>query len=236
MRGAPGGERAPDLEVMVRIRIPGEAEPLCHYRANEAGRWACGKGAGGTVVLLTVSPDRVTCPGCRRTVVYREAVAVAAAVAAERERARAGVAAAARVRAYRWFCPLCDGEGDDGSGACLHCAGHGLVTDEQAAGWGPLREAPRPPGVRRTPCHDCALRPGSQERENGDDPPARDKPFFCHQNTPMVRGEYRPVLWAHGIPIGSQLCAAWWDIAVCGRPADLAPAVYPEVNAGGTRQ
>lgn len=71
------------------------------------------------------------------------------------------------------------------------------------------------------PCHDCAFRPGSPERE---DPVQWEAiltqvdagaPFHCHykhDGTEMPRdedGKYRPSLHRDGRPVGFPLCAGW---------------------------
>lgn len=223
------------LDIQVRLKVPGEPEPSVHFPRNAVGRWACGQGAGGG--HMSLRPATVTCKGCRRTRAYTEAVAAEAAEAAITDRLNRRHAEVGRVRALTWVCPLCEGSGDEGGpagggGSCLHCAGEGLVGEDRAAGWPDAQRAPRPPAVRRTPCHDCAFRPNSQEDDENQALPDRESVFFCHQGLPNVRGRYVPLLWAGGLPVGSQVCAGWWDIAVCGQAPALAPAVYPQVEAG----
>lgn len=226
------------VDIYVRFKRPGEVEPRVHLPFNRVGRWACGQGAGGGRTSLRT--NAVTCGGCRRTRAYASAAVVEAAEARVTAQLNARYEHARRVRALTWLCPLCEGSGDEagpgggGAGRCLHCAGEGLVSDEQAAGWEGAQRAPRPPAVRRTPCHDCAFRPFSQEDENNQALPDSDSVFFCHQGLSMnAHGEYVPLLWAAGLPVGSLVCAGWWDIAVCGQAPALAPAVYPQVEGVG---
>lgn len=73
----------------------------------------------------------------------------------------------------------------------------------------------------KNPCHDCAFRPGSPERE---DPTAWARlkrqaqvghPFYCHfkhDGTEMPRdeaGKYVPDCREDGAPIGYPLCRGW---------------------------
>jgi hypothetical protein len=77
---------------------------------------------------------------------------------------------------------------------------------------------PDAPGLRATPCEDCAYRGGSPERQGADHVAgdadalavivARNRPFFCHQ------GMRRPVAYRHptGVtftPPGPALTAAY---------------------------
>lgn len=109
-------------------------------------------------------------------------------------------------------CPFCVGgiapsEGGEGRERCLHCSGIGLTDDP----CGDAERAPRPPGVMRTPCADCAFRQGSPELEaNGAQLPD-DEPFFCHQGLPISAfGAYTPVATFRGLPLGAMVCAGWW--------------------------
>lgn len=218
-------------DVVVTLRVAGAVDPLTHFRRNHGERWACGQGTGGSQLERVAS--RVTCKGCRRTHAHEVAAAVEVAEQALTIRLEARHRAAMAVRALTWECPLCEATGEAGDGGrCYQCAGDGYVGDLGAAGWENARRAPRPPGVRRTACHDCAFRPQSQEDEDGVSLPDDNTPFFCHQGTPNVRGRYRPLLWGGGLPIGSTVCAGWWDQVICGGPKQLAPAVYPQVEAG----
>lgn len=117
-----------------------------------------------------------------------------------------------------WYCPVCDGSGEWAPGeSCLHCHGFGLTDREGVAGWEDPRPAPRPPSVMARQCRDCAYRADSPESDQGEPgsgggaPPGRERPFWCHQGMPVIRGAYVPVLTCDGMPIGAKLCAGWWD-------------------------
>jgi hypothetical protein len=114
-----------------------------------------------------------------------------------------------------YLCPMpgCVGGlisvGDGIVDRCLHCAGTGL-TDDSLGG---ADRAPRPPAVARTPCADCAFRPGSPEREALGQQLPEDEPFFCHQGLPVsAEGRYQPVAMFRGLPLGAMVCAGWWAI------------------------
>ena len=77
---------------------------------------------------------------------------------------------------------------------------------------------------RKEPCHDCAFRPGSPERENPKvwarlvaltDPSKGIRPFHCHyahDGTEMPtdeHGNYDPPLRDDGSPLGFPICAGW---------------------------
>ena len=111
-----------------------------------------------------------------------------------------------------WKCPFCVGgiapsEGGQDRERCLHCSGSGLTNQP----CGDAERAPRPPGVMRTPCGDCAYRAGSPELDaNGAQLP-EDEPFFCHQGLPVnAFGAYTPVAMFRGLPLGAMVCAGWW--------------------------
>jgi hypothetical protein len=117
----------------------------------------------------------------------------------------------------------------DGHGAtdrCLHCAGSGLTDDPM----GGADRAPRPPAVMRTPCADCAFRPGSPELEEAGARLPEDEPFFCHQGLPIsADGRYQPVATFRGLPLGAMVCAGWWAL----RTGSQAPAQpYREIPIG----
>jgi hypothetical protein len=127
--------------------------------------------------------------------------------------------AAGTVRLNRYRCPVCDnGRWADGE-RCLHCSGSGVTDDILGADPAEVAELPRPPAVMRSPCVDCAFRPGSPEEEAGR--PGPDTAFFCHHG--MLRMEeaggvgYQPAAWAAGMPLGYMVCAGWWALAT-GRP------------------
>ncbi|MEU9972329.1 hypothetical protein [Streptomyces sp. NPDC051014] len=128
-------------------------------------------------------------------------------------------------------CPFCvagiapSEKGLDGE-RCHHCSGIGL-TDEPC---GDAERAPRPPGVMRAPCGDCAYRPGSPELEaNGAQLPD-DEPFYCHQGIPVnASGTYTPVATFQGLPLGAMVCAGWWALQT-GEQLPAAP--YREIGIG----
>lgn len=110
-------------------------------------------------------------------------------------------------------CPFCVGGlaavlGGGGE-RCHHCSGTGL-TDNPC---GDADRAPRPPGVMRTPCGDCAFRPGSPELENAGAQLPDEEPFYCHQGLPVsALGAYTPVATFRGLPLGAMVCAGWWAL------------------------
>jgi hypothetical protein len=134
----------------------------------------------------------------------------------------------ADLRITPWVCPLCVGgliltavDGD--LERCLHCAGSSL-TDDPCGG---AERAPRPPGVMRTPCADCAYRPESPEREALGQQLPDDEPFFCHQGLPIsAAGRYEPVATFRGLPLGAMVCAGWWALKT-GEPLPAKP--YREI-------
>lgn len=118
------------------------------------------------------------------------------------------------LRIYPWICPLCLGGliltavGGDVD-RCVHCGGSGL-TDDPCGG---AERAPRPPGVMRAACADCAYRPDSPEREALGQALPVDEPFFCHQGLPVsAAGRYEPVATFRGLPLGAMVCAGWWAL------------------------
>ncbi|MGW0821802.1 hypothetical protein [Streptomyces sp. NPDC002845] len=133
-------------------------------------------------------------------------------------------------------CPFCAGGltlDDEGRHVerCYHCAGIGL-TDQPC---GEAERAPRPPGVMRAPCADCAYRPGSPELEaNGAQLPD-EEPFFCHQGVPVsASGTYTPVAMFRGLPLGLMVCAGWWahrtGEALPGKPYREIPITEDQVE------
>lgn len=127
-----------------------------------------------------------------------------------------------------WKCPFCVGgiePGPDGEARerCLHCSGSGLTDDP----CGEAERAPRPPGVMRAPCADCAFRRGSPELENQGVQLPDDEPFFCHQGLPVnAFGAYVPVATFRGLPLGAMVCAGWWALKT-GEPLPAKP--YREI-------
>lgn len=113
---------------------------------------------------------------------------------------------------YRYFCPACDKTGrcpEDG-GRCYACAGSGMLRDDD--GWEGLEEVPRPPAVMKSPCVDCAYRPGSPEDGNDVRPDAAT-PFFCHHGLHRVGDGYEATAYVGSLPLGAMVCAGWWDMA-----------------------
>ena len=139
---------------------------------------------------------------------------------------------------YRYVCPYCDPAGrmnpggspgrmPDG-GKCLDCVGVGLLTAGQLPHPevfepGELREVPRPPGVMRRPCVDCAYRPGSPEADTHADMlgvpvrPDADVPFFCHHGMVRQGDGYESPAYVGSLPLGAMVCAGWWSLAT-GEP------------------
>lgn len=140
------------------------------------------------------------------------------------------------LRLLPWICPMCTGGlvptmDGDGVDKCLHCAGIGLTDDP----CGPAAPAPRPPGVMRTACADCALRPGSPELENAGVALPYEEPFFCHQGVyASASGRYEPVATFRGLPLGLMICAGWWAMktgqAMPARPYREVPITEDEVD------
>lgn len=127
-----------------------------------------------------------------------------------------------------WHCPMCVGgitpssDGLEGP-ACPHCSGTGLTNKPG----GPADLAPRPPGVMRAPCADCAYRPESPEREALGSTLPVDEPFFCHQGVPVsAKFSYVPTATFRGLPLGLMVCAGWWAFKT-GEPLPAVP--YREV-------
>ena len=134
-------------------------------------------------------------------------------------------------RAYiaRYRCPYCvtnPGRWSNGE-PCHHCAGQGTVDDpspgidlavDLPAGVEPpetqATPLPRPPAVMKTPCPDCAFRPGSPEQRDGLelDPAV---PFYCHHGMTQVDRpngsvDYLAAAWVGPLPLGYMVCAGWW--------------------------
>lgn len=114
-----------------------------------------------------------------------------------------------------YICPMpgCVGGriSDDhgGTDRCLHCAGSGL-TDDPVGG---AERAPRPPGVMKAACGDCAYRLGSPEREALGMNLPEEEPFYCHQGLPVsAAGRYEPIATFRGLPLGAMVCAGWWAL------------------------
>jgi hypothetical protein len=119
-----------------------------------------------------------------------------------------------------YLCPICDGDGP----AHCYCDRRGLVSqadiDGFLAAWPecPVRPLPPPPAAMDKPCHDCAFRGDSPERE---DPwgtwlkilegVAEGAKFFCHQGMHCTPdGRYVPnATDAKGQPAGHPVCAGW---------------------------
>lgn len=139
---------------------------------------------------------------------------------------------------YRWRCPWCDPEtGRIGDDVCPHCHGETLTNDVGDWPEAELVRAPRPPGVMKRPCVDCAYRPGSPETDVGHPgapcgPPGAETPFFCHTGLVRVGDGYSPPALVNGLPLGALVCAAWWALAT-GEPV-LPLAEYRD-RAGNDR-
>jgi hypothetical protein len=121
------------------------------------------------------------------------------------------------------------------TGRCLHCHGTGLTND--VGGWNEseLTPAPRPPGVMRKACVDCAFRRGSPELENAGVqlPEPGDGPFWCHHGmttgyggTYQPLGTYRPAGATKELPLGELICAGWWALQT-GQPLPTEPYREP---------
>ncbi|GIH70306.1 hypothetical protein [Sphaerimonospora thailandensis] len=137
----------------------------------------------------------------------------------------------------RWLCPLCSDQDQMPGEECGLCLGRGAITQDTADTWltmaepgdPPLRPAPVPPAVMRSPCRDCAFRPGAPEE---DEQPPVERPFYCHHGMPVVNGAYAPTAWADGKPLGAMVCRGWWAAAT-GEP--LPAEAYRPANDGWGR-
>lgn len=108
-----------------------------------------------------------------------------------------------------WKCPFCVAGLIGTDERCIHCAGTGLTDDP----CGDAERAPRPPGVMRTACADCAYRQGSPELENAAAQLPDAEPFYCHQGLPVsATGAYTPTAMFRGLPLGAMVCAGWWAV------------------------
>jgi hypothetical protein len=121
---------------------------------------------------------------------------------------------------YRWMCPYCEGTGRWGDGSdsevCRHCAGTRVTND--VSGWDEsyLTRTPRPPAVMRSPCVDCAYRPGSPEQEAGI-APGPETPFYCHHGMIRDGDGYITPAYVGNLPLGAHVCAGWYALAT-GEP------------------
>lgn len=123
------------------------------------------------------------------------------------------------------LCPICEGEAD--SREC-YCHGLGVVTADQAASFAADDPDPRwqprplPPVPRFTgkPCHDCAFRADSQERDGAatalelyESLAYRNdgcEPFYCHQGMHHGAQGYVPRQQdKRAAPLGHPICAGW---------------------------
>lgn len=146
-----------------------------------------------------------------------------------------------RVRLTPFVCPWCRGTGRWASGErCGDCS-DGLTDDPDVGvdlasdlpdGVEPPELAPaalpRPPAVMRSPCTDCAFRPGSPEDLGGDGMASvsLDRPFFCHHGMSTKTADpvdYAAAAWIGGMPLGYFVCAGWWQVCIDGQ----APPVEP---------
>lgn len=145
----------------------------------------------------------------------------------------AGTAKSLQVDLTRFICPWCQGYGAWGTDGepCAHCGSSG-VTDDPTPGvdlytdYGDREPPtvdpvpiPRPPAVMKSPCVDCAYRPGSPE-EDSDIRPSADAPFFCHHGMARIGDGYAAAAWIGGMPLGYMLCASWWALAAGGTLPD----------------
>jgi hypothetical protein len=122
-------------------------------------------------------------------------------------------------RIYR--CPVCNGTGEP---VCMCDGRTGLVDEKTALRYARTAKLPRPeplpppPARMDRPCHDCAFRKGSPEREDAhgtiatlSEQIAHGVPFFCHQGMHDASGRYVPIYGfdANRQPIGYPICAGW---------------------------
>lgn len=136
-----------------------------------------------------------------------------------------------KVERHRFICPWCLGWGTWASGErCMTCVGLGTTDDPEPgvdmhtdypAGAEPPETQPepipRPPGVMRQPCVDCAFRRGSPEADSaGVTMPGADSPFYCHRGLVRRGGGYLAGSTVGGRPLGAMVCASWWTIHIDG--------------------
>jgi hypothetical protein len=140
--------------------------------------------------------------------------------------------AVGKVHRQRFVCPWCRGWGTWlGGERCAECAGYGttdnpepgvdLYTDYGDQDPPELKPEPipRPPGVMRQPCVDCAFRRGSPEMTNqGEGLPGGESPFYCHHGLVRVGTGYLPGSTLGGRPLGALVCANWWALHIDGAP------------------
>jgi hypothetical protein len=98
----------------------------------------------------------------------------------------------------------------------MDCVGTGVTDSTPGFSEEEVTALPRPPAVMRSPCLDCAFRPGSPEEENGSDLANQDLPFYCHHGMTRVDPDgsgagYLPAAWFGLIPLGYMVCAGWWE-------------------------
>lgn len=120
----------------------------------------------------------------------------------------------AKVTFYRWVCPFCEGTGRWAEGErCMNCHGYGLTNDTYGWEESELVPAPVPPAVMRSPCVDCAYRPGSPEEESAARP-GPENPFYCHHGLYRQGDGYvSSANLDNGLPFGAMVCAGWWALA-----------------------
>lgn len=124
---------------------------------------------------------------------------------------------------FPWLCPLCGGSGRWESGErCMQCTGYGLAGDDVWREWSgvdvdgaPMRPAPVPPAVMRSPCRDCAFRPHSPEQESQQVAVVvtGGEPFYCHHGLHHTGSGYSPPAVEGPRPVGAMVCAGWWAAA-----------------------
>lgn len=133
-----------------------------------------------------------------------------------------------QVSLNRYTCPWCRGGGWWSQERCHNCAGTG-TTDDPAVGVdlseggtgqdAPAVPLPRPPAVMKSPCVDCAFRPGSPE-DGMEDTADPNSPFFCHHGMHRVGDGYQAAAWVGGMPLGYMVCAGWWAFRTGGEPPE----------------
>lgn len=137
-----------------------------------------------------------------------------------------------KVTRNRFVCAWCLGWGTWCNGErCAECHGTGTTDDPEPGvdlhnDYGDTdppdttpEPIPRPPGVMRAPCIDCAFRRGSPELNNaGEGLPGSDSPFYCHHGLVRRGGGYLAGSTLGGRPLGAMVCASWYSLHIDGGP------------------
>jgi hypothetical protein len=84
----------------------------------------------------------------------------------------------------------------------------------------------------KSPCVDCAFRPGSPEHAAVTSAPPEDtvhEPFYCHHGAHLDDdGRYQYAAFHGRDPVGYFVCAGWWQTTVEGKPLPTEPYRAPK--------